>query len=207
MSIIETVTLFSIMVALAALPSASVALVVARSATLGIANGIAVTFGIIMGDLVFILLAIFGLAIVAETMGSLFMIIKYMGAAYLLWLGYTLITSKNTPTITIDKTLTKKNLVTSFLAGFLLTLGDIKAILFYASLFPVFIDLTSLKVSDILTIISVMIISLASVKITYAYSAAKLISFARNNKFEITARKTVGGVMLGAGGYLIVKNW
>jgi len=193
------------MVALAVLPSASVALVITRSATLGVANGIAVTAGIILGDLVFILLAIFSLTIVAETIGSLFMIVKYLGATYLLWLGYTLVTSKSTTTITIDKTVKKQNLVTSFLAGFILTLGDIKAIVFYASLFPVFINLSALQVSDILVIISVMAVSLGGVKIIYAFSAAKVVSYARSNKFDNAARKIAGSFMLGAGGYLIVK--
>ncbi|MBL1275170.1 MAG: LysE family translocator [Ectothiorhodospiraceae bacterium] len=205
MSIIETITLFGIMVALAVLPSASVALVITRSATLGVANGIAVTAGIILGDLVFILLAIFGLTVVAETMGSLFMVVKYLGATYLLWLGYTLITSKSMTKITIDKTIKKQNLVTSFLAGFILTLGDIKAIIFYASLLPIFINLSTLQVSDVLVIISVMVISLGSVKLIYAFSAAKIVSVARNSKFDNVARKTAGGFMLGVGGYLIVK--
>lgn len=202
MSIIEIITLFGIMVALAALPSASVALVVTRSATLGIANGVAVTAGIILGDLVFILLAIFGLTVAAETMGSLFMVVKYLGAIYLLWLGYTLITSKSTATITIDKTI-KKNLATSFFAGLTLTLGDIKAIIFYASLFPAFINLSTLHVSDVLVIISVMVVSLGGVKILYAYSAAKVVSFATSNRLDNVARKTTGSFMLGAGGYLI----
>ena len=205
MSIFETITLFGIMVALAALPSASVALVVTRSATLGVANGVAVTAGIILGDLIFILLAIFGLTVMAETMGSLFMVVKYIGAAYLIWLGYTLITSKSTTTITIDKTIKKQNLATSFLAGFILTLGDIKAIIFYASLLPAFIDLSTLQTSDVLIIISVMVTSLGSVKILYAFSAAKLVSFATSKKLDNVARKTAGSFMLGAGGYLIVK--
>jgi len=204
MTIIEIITLFGIMVALAALPSASVALVVTRSATLGIANGIAVTAGIILGDLVFILLAIFGLTLVAETMGNLFLIVKYLGATYLLWLGYTLITSKNTTTITIDKTL-KKNLATSFLAGFFLTLGDIKAIIFYASLLPVFINLSALNTTDVLVLISVMVISLGSVKILYVFSAVKVVSFMNGKKLDNVARKTAGSFLLGAGGYLIVK--
>lgn len=51
MSIIEIITLFGMMIALAALPSASVALVVTRSATFGVASGVAVTAGIILGDL------------------------------------------------------------------------------------------------------------------------------------------------------------
>jgi threonine/homoserine/homoserine lactone efflux protein len=205
MSTIEIVTLFVIMAALAALPSASVALVITRSATLGVANGVSATAGIILGDLVFILLAIFGLSIVAETMGSLFMVIKYLGATYLLWLGYTLITSKSTTTITVGKTVKNKNLVTSFIAGFILTLGDVKAIIFYASLLPLFLNLSTLQTSDVLILISVMVVSLGSVKILYAYSAVKVVAFAKDKKLGNAAKKTAGGFLLGAGGYLIVK--
>ena len=204
MSIIETISLFGIMVALAAMPSASVALVITRSVTLGVANGIAVSVGIVLGDLVFILLAILGLSVVAETMGSLFMVIKYLGATYLLWLGYTLLTSKSNTTITLNKTIEKRNLAASFFAGFILTLGDIKAIVFYVSLFPVFIDLTALNVADILIIISVMVVGVGSVKILYALSATKIASLARSHKLDNAARKTAGGFMIGFGSYLIV---
>ena len=205
MSIIETISLFGIMVALAAMPSASVALVITRSVTLGVANGIAVSVGIVLGDLVFILLAILGLSVVAETMGSFFMVIKYLGATYLLWLGYTLLTSKSNTTITLNKTIEKRNLAASFFAGFILTLGDIKAIVFYVSLFPVFIDLTALNVADILIIISVMVVGVGSVKILYAFSATKIASLTRSHKLDNAARKTAGGFMVGAGSYLIVK--
>ena len=205
MSIIETISLFGIMVALAAMPSASVALVITRSVTLGVANGIAVSVGIVLGDLVFILLAILGLSVVAETMGSLFMVIKYLGATYLLWLGYTLLTSKSNTTITLNKTIEKRNLAASFFAGFILTLGDIKVIVFYVSLFPVFIDLSALNVADILIIISVMVVGVGSIKILYAFSATKIASLARSHKLDNATRKTAGGFMVGAGSYLIVK--
>lgn len=206
MNIIEIITLFGIMIALAALPSASVALVVTRSATLGVADGIAVTAGIILGDLVFILLAIFSLSVVAETMSGLFVIVKYLGAAYLLWLGYNLITYKGTSTLTVDKTVKKQNLVTSFIAGFVLTLGDVKAIIFYASLLPVFVNLPTLQTSDVLIIISVMIISLSCVKILYVFSAAKIVTLTTGKNIDKLARKTAGCFMLGAGGYLIAKT-
>lgn len=205
MNIIETITLFGIIVSLAAIPSASVALVVTRSATLGVANGIAVSVGIVLGDLVFIILAIAGLSVVAETMGTLFMVIKYLGAAYLLWLGYSLLTSKSKTEITVERSIDKRSLVASFFAGFMLTLGDIKAIVFYVSLFPVFVDLSSLHVADILTIISVMVFGVGGVKVIYAFSAIKVASLAKRYKLDNAARKTAGGLMVGAGSYLIVK--
>lgn len=205
MTIIETITLFTIMLALAAIPSASVALVVTRSATLGVTNGIAVSAGIVLGDLVFILLALAGLSVMAQAMGSLFMIIKYLGAAYLLWLGYTLLTAKSTIEIPAQNSTGKRSLLASFLAGFMLTLGDIKAIVFYVSLFPVFIDLSSLQIADILIIVAVMVVSVGSVKLIYAFSALKVASLARRYKLDNAARKTAGGLMVGTGSYLIIK--
>ena len=205
MSIIETISLFGIMVALAAVPSASLALVVARSATLGVANGIAVSFGIVLGDLVFILLAIIGLSVVAETMGSMFMVIKYLGATYLLWLGYSLLTENRATTITANKNREEGSLIASFLAGFFLTLGDIKAIFFYVSLFPMFINLPALQVVDILVIILITVAGVGGIKILYALSATKIASLAKGIKFENAAIKTAGGVMVGAGSYLIIK--
>ena len=50
-----------------------------------------------------------------------------------------------------------------------------------------------------------MVVSLGSVKILYAYSAAKVVAFAKDKKLGNAANKTAGGLLLGAGGYLIVK--
>ena len=205
MSIIEAVTLFGIMLALAATPSASVALVVARSATSGVANGIAVSAGIVLGDLVFIALAIFGLSVVAETVGGLFMVVKIMGGLYLLWLGFSLLTVKDSSDITVNKSGSKNSLLASFFAGFLLTLGDIKAIIFYASLLPLFIDLSVIKQPEIIAIVLITIFSVGGVKVIYALLANKVAACATNAKMGFAARKTAGSLMLGAGGYLIIK--
>ena len=205
MSIIESITLFGIMVVLAAMPSASVALVVTRSATLGIANGLAVSVGIILGDLVFITLAIFGLSVVAEVLGSLFMAIKFLGGLYLLWLGFSLLKAANQTKITVTKTSSKSSLFASLMAGFFLTLGDIKAIIFYASLLPIYIDLSAVKILEAFSIVFITIVSVCGVKVLYAVFANKVASFAQNMKMENAARKGAGVLMVGSGSYLIVK--
>jgi threonine/homoserine/homoserine lactone efflux protein len=206
MSTIDSISLFIIMIVLAMIPSASVALVVTRSALLGVVNGVAVALGIVLGDLIFILLAVLGLSVIAETMGGLFLVIKYLGGAYLLWYGFSLLASNNTTTIAVDKSNDKGSLVTSFLAGFFLTLGDIKAILFYASLLPAFIDLSVLALPDIVIVILVTIFTVGGVKIAYAFSARKIVQITQGLKLENITKKTTGSLMIGAGSYLIVKN-
>jgi len=205
MNYLDIVSLFLIMITLAVIPSASVALVVTRSATLGISNGVAVALGIVLGDLVFILLAILGLSAIAETMSTMFVIIKYIGAAYLLWLGYSLLTSENKSTYSVDESKLKGNIVVSFLSGFFLTLGDVKAIFFYVSLFPAFIDLATIEQIDFLIIIFVTIASVGGVKVTYAVIAKKVMDMTRGMKLQKGAKKLAGGFMIGAGSYLIVK--
>lgn len=206
MSVIETVSLFAIMATLALVPSASVALVITRSATLGIANGVAVAAGIVLGDLIFIMLAMLGLSVLAETLGGLFMVIKYAGAGYLLWLGFSLLTKKSAAAAAAGHAGGKGNIITSFLAGFFLTLGDMKAIFFYVSLFPTFMDLSALKIEDVLSVVAITVVAVGGVKILYALSANKAVSVSRGIKFDNLIRKSAGGLMIGAGGYLLVKT-
>lgn len=206
MGITEAVSLFIIMLTLALIPSASVALIVTRSVTHGIANGISVSLGIVTGDLIFILLAILGLSMIAETMGWLFLTIKYIGASYLIWLGYTLLTSSSHTTITVENRQQKTSLLASFFAGLFLTLGDIKAIFFYVSLFPTFVDLETLQLTDVTIIMLVTIMTVGSVKIFYALSANKIASLSKGLALENKAKKTAGSFMIGAGSYLIIKH-
>lgn len=206
------------MLTLALIPSASVALVVTRSVTHGVANGISVSLGIVLGDLVFICLAILGLSVVAETMDWLFVTLKYIGASYLLWLGYSLLTSdpatksttEPTPEIAVERSNKKGSLAASFLAGLFLTLGDIKAIFFYASLFPTFVNLEALRVAEVMTIILVTIVTVGGVKTFYAITANNVASILKRDEFkkinlEKKTKTVAGGLMLGAGAYLIVK--
>tara|TARA_R110000782_G_scaffold10851_1_gene33549 strand:- start:2537 stop:3157 length:621 start_codon:yes stop_codon:yes gene_type:complete len=205
MSVLDSISFFLIMVSLAVIPSASVALVVTRSATLGVANGVAVAMGIVLGDLVFIFLAILGLTVIAETMGVMFVLVKYIGAAYLFWIGYSLLTSQKNTTQLVNESKLGGNIKVSFLSGFFLTLGDVKAIFFYASFFPTFIDLAAIEYMDFLIIILVTIVTVGGVKISYAVIAKKLVNMTQELKLERGAKKIAGSFMIGAGSYLVVK--
>lgn len=194
------------MVALAAMPSASVALVITRSATLGVTNDLAVAAGIVLGDLVFVVLAFLGLSVMAETLGSLFVMVRILGGLYLLWFGFSLLKSDGRPTTALENPPGKRNLLAGFLAGLVLTLGDIKAIVFYASLFPAFVDPASLGTSEITFIVAITIVGVGGVKSIYALFAKKVATTAQGLGMESAARKAAGGLMLGTGGYLIVKG-
>lgn len=206
MTIASAIALLLAMSLLAALPSASVALVVTRAATLGIANGAAVALGIVLGDLVFVALAIMGMSFLAETLGSLFVVVKCAGGAYLVWLGVNLLRAERRVDSVAGAT-PRLSLLASFAAGLVLTLGDVKAILFYASFFPAFVDMAALTPGDIATIAGLTILSVGGIKLAYAVAARRIVGClrARTGRGRRLVRTAAGGCMIGAGTCLIAK--
>ena len=204
MSIFDITALFIIMVTLAAIPSTSLALVVTRSATMNLANGVAVSMGIVLGDMLFVMLAILGLTSLSEIMGGFFLAVKFTAGIYLIWFGISLIRSR-TKNIVCKYSGPGGGIIASFLAGLFVTLGDVKAIVFYASLFPAFIDISTLTLSDIVIILFVTVVTVGGVKLAYAFTATKVMASGKvpsaGNKFRLVS----GALMVGAGSYLIAR--
>lgn len=205
MSLADIAVLFLALTILALIPSASVALVVARSSTAGFFNGAAVAAGIVVGDLLFVFAAVLGMAALAEMMGSLFLILRYMAGAYLIWFGLSLLQSKSSSPIKAPSR-SASTLSASFLSGLVLTLGDVKAILFYASLFPGFVDLATIKAADIFIILALTIVSVGGVKLGYAFTARGIVSRASGFRGERAVKVITGGFMVGVGAYLISRG-
>jgi len=205
MNLIPFLTFFAIMLALAAIPSASVGLVVSRSATLGFRNGAAVAGGIVLGDLALAALAIYGMSSLAESLGSLFFLVRCLAGSYLIWIGIGLWRTREDPTANalVDKR--PLTLASSLLSGLFLTFGDLKAILFYASLFPTLFNLRLLTSIDIGIIATITIITVGGVKLIYAYAARTFVARWKSRRVQRITRKAAGGLMIGAGSYVILK--
>ncbi|MEM8539669.1 MAG: LysE family translocator [Pseudomonadota bacterium] len=210
MTFSHSITLFLIMAALAAIPSSSVLLVVTRAATIDIKNGLATAMGVVSGDLMFMTMAILGMTALAEQMGTLFVLIKYLAGVYLIWFGIGLIRSFGKTTTVSQPSpppkTTKSSLATSFSAGLILTLGDIKAIFFYASLLPSFLDLAALTSTDIFIVTAITIVAVGGVKSAYAIGVGKASGFVQGFAFERELKLTSGGLMVGAGAYMLLRD-
>ncbi len=202
MTLGSIIALFGAMAVLAFVPSVSVLAVSARSAASGFIHGVFTTMGIVVGDIVFIVVAIFGLSVLAEAMGSLFVVIKYLGGAYLVWLGIRLWRSGSQTAG--NEGVVESSLLSSFLTGLSITLGDQKAILFYLGFLPAFLDLSEMTYVDTLIVIATAIVAVGGVKLGYAYVANRIGSLfgpKTNRVIGISA----GGVMVAVGVYVMVK--
>ncbi|GGN58921.1 threonine transporter RhtB [Novosphingobium indicum] len=205
MSVTATLSLFLMMAALAAMPSASVALVVVQSKARGFRSGVAAALGIAAGDLIFVALAIGGLTVLSELIGTLFALLRYVGAAYLIWLGASLLRQGSSIQVWAGAP-RKGGMAVSFLTGVALTLSDVKAIIFYAALFPNLVNMRALTVTDLTLIAVITLLSVGGVKIVYAGAAQAIAERMSGTRLSKPARIAGGGMMIGAGSWLMVKG-
>ena len=197
------VALFGAMIVLALVPGVSVLTVTARTTAYGFIHGVLTTAGIVVGDLIFILFAIFGLAVLAETLGSLFVLVNYLGGAYLIWLGTRLWRERSR--IVEAEGIIASSLLSSFLSGLFITLGDQKAILFYLGFFPAFIDLSKISYFDTSIIIVISIVSVGGVKLGYVFMADRAALFINNSGAFKIINIAAAIIMFSVGAFLVVS--
>jgi leucine efflux protein len=101
----------------------------------GLAGGLAATLGVIAGDQVLIWLAVAGMAALLSTSPVLFASVQWLGAVYLAWLGWKMITARpgDAPVLQIRAG-------QYFRQALMITLLNPKAIVFYMAFFPLFVD-------------------------------------------------------------------
>jgi len=203
MSPFDALLLSATLVTLSALPSTSVALVLARSAAAGVRAGSAVALGIVLGDLVFVWLALAGMGALAESLNGAFDWVRLGCGGYLLYLGFRCWRTAP-PTTENPKNARPGRLWQDTLTGLLVTLADVKAIVFYASLFPAFVDLSRLTLQEVGSVMVITVVAVGGTKLAFAYSAHRIARAVLTRRFERPLR-AVGGVVLWViGGYLIL---
>ncbi|MBK1649645.1 LysE family translocator [Rhabdochromatium marinum] len=204
MNLTSSLALFGTMVILALIPGPGILAVVARTLAAGFRHGISTVVGIVVGDFVFITFALLGLTALSELMGNLFVIIKYAGAAYLIWLGGSLVFSKHSGTQT--RPVHESNYLASFSAGLFITLGNPKAILFYLSFFPAFLDLSAVSELDALVIYAIATTAVGGVMLGYAYAAHRAKSTLGRLRGGPFLRYGSGALLMGSGVFVAARS-
>jgi leucine efflux protein len=129
------------------LPGPNSMFVLAVASARGVKVGYQAATGVFVGDTVLLLLTALGAATLLHTYPALFMVVKYAGAAYLTWLGLSLI--RNTlreglkpvaPGAARLPTQPAAPATSPFQRALLISLLNPKAILFLLSFFVQFID-------------------------------------------------------------------
>lgn len=200
---IAMAALFGTMLVLALTPGVSVMTVSARSAAYGFPHGVSASLGIVIGDIIFIVIVLYGLSFLADSLGGQFALIRYLGGMYLIALGIALWRSR--PPVAGRDAGTGSSLLSSFLAGLLVTLGDQKAILFYLGLFPAFVNLKAVTMTDAAIIIAITFVAVGGAKLAYAYAADRAGLLIGRPRIYKVVNCFAGVVLIGIGMLLLLR--
>ena len=192
------------MIALAITPGPGILAVVARSSVGGFRHAVSTTAGIVLGDFVFITFALLGLATLSEVLGHLFVIVKYIGAVYLIGLGLAIVLSK--PDTGIVRAAHSPSHLASFSAGLIITLSNPKAILFYVSFLPTFLNLSRLSIVDAVVLYIVAAIAVGSVMLGYGYITCRAKTSYRALSQKPYLRYGAGAVLVVSGIYVAIRG-
>ena len=180
-------------------PGPFVAAIAARSAAFGFRNGFMMALGASLAECVYVMLAVFGLAALAVTHGWALEILRFVGAAWLIWLGWTLLTSRASIVKTEGGPPVNDSPWRAFWVGALINLGNPKAALFYMAIFPGFFDMSALGIWDAVAILLVTLPLGLLFDCAYAFAGAKARLLLRNDRAIKRVNRATGGVMVGAG--------
>ncbi|MBS9782382.1 MAG: LysE family translocator [Arcobacter sp.] len=188
-------------------PGPSVLLCITKSVTQGFNLAVFSALGSLFAIVGIMTLSFTGLGLLIASSDMIFTIIKYIGAVYLIYLGYKTFTSKQEDYHFEKNTkISKKNKLASFLNGFIVGASNPKAIIFFTALFPQFINANSPLLIQYIIFVSTFAFLELFWLLFYAYLGHKSSSwFLQKGRAKFFNRIT-GGVFMGAGVLLSTTN-
>lgn len=201
---IFTLLAFTVAYAIAVLvPGPGVAAVVARALGGGFKGAFPMVLGILAGDLVYFVFAVFGLAAIATWFGPVFTIIRWAGAAYLLYIAYKFWTARPGAEQMKPK---NEDSWRTFLAGFSLTMGNPKTIVFYLAILPTVIPLDQMTALAFAELTVIVVVVLLLIGCGYAWLASAARDMFRSPKALGRLNKTAGVMMATAAGLVVWQH-
>ncbi|MEM6322565.1 MAG: LysE family translocator [Pseudomonadota bacterium] len=140
--------LAAIVVFFATPPDTSQLLIIANSARHGLRKSVWTIFGDLSANVIQMSAAAFGLAALIAASASAFLWIKWLGVAYLAWLGLQLL--RASPVEDQSKATGYVGRGRLFRQGFVTSMANPFAVIFFGALFPQFIDPNAPVVSQLL---------------------------------------------------------
>lgn len=194
----EILTLSFIAIFMAISPGADFVMVTKNSIFHGRKSGLYSALGISVAIWVHVAYSIAGLAVIISNSIILFSIIKYLGAAYLIYIGYKTFTSKSIPSMQEEKSDTNLQALQAFKIGFITNVLNPKTTIFFLSIFT---QIVTINTPIFIQLVYGFIISMAHlvwfIMVSYMFSHPLLLNKFYNYKKAI--ERVVGTVLIGFG--------
>jgi len=179
-------------------PGPSVLLATANSMKYGARKATWTILGDLSANLIQIMLASAGLASIVLSSGELFQMIKWFGVAYLIYIGVKKMITK--PQINkIKGDAESKNCFNLYSEGFLMSSANPKAIVFFAALFPLFIN-TDFPFLPQVVVLAITFLALDGLSLLlYTHFATNLRNFLENKEKMHLQNRIVGALLILSG--------
>ena len=180
------------------MPGPIVTLVIAQTLRYGTATGLSTVAGSAVGNALLVTAGALGLSTIFILLADLFEIIRWLGAVFLIWLGIREWRSKG-----VDLNATeaggRRTKATVFWQAIVVAITNPKTILFYAALFPQFIDIDT-PVGPQLFLMCVSFVVIAGIfDSCYALMAGRLRGYLTGARRAQIRSRITAGLLVGAG--------
>tara|TARA_R110002012_G_scaffold123493_3_gene273963 strand:- start:881 stop:1510 length:630 start_codon:yes stop_codon:yes gene_type:complete len=201
-------TYVGVIFALIIFPGPSALLCTHHGLTFGRKRTIATVLGGASASLVLMVVSVLGLGAVLVASESAFYILKLLGGVYLVYLGIMAWRDTSSPPSTNSSTHSADVAPTRqlFRRGFTVGISNPKDILFFAALFPNFIDVTQPQLMQFLVLALTWFVIDFILMSTYASLGSSISRWFHNPRRYQRFNRATGGLFMAAGGTLIASN-
>lgn len=161
-----------ILAAAAAIPGPDVAAIIGSGLSSGLNSASRLVLGLILGHAVWMTAAVTGLAALAQALGAAFIVIKLGAVAYLLYLAWKLWASPVGAGLQAGAASSGPNRA-GVLTGFLVSLSNPKALVFFSAVVPSVLPIQHLSLGDFALLILASSLTFILVFGAWAVLAAK----------------------------------
>lgn len=182
------------------IPGPTIIYVVGQSLAHGRKASLPLSVGVISGDAICIVLSLIGLSALLSVFSTAFMVVKYLGAAYLVYLGFKMVFSNSR----LDSRQMKTGNYSSkvlFRDVFWVNALNPKGIIFYSAFMPQFVT-TQTNVVFQFAVLAITFLCLALINVVfYSLLASKAGVLFKSVKFNRAFNVSGGVCLIGAGLY------
>ena len=183
-------------------PGPTVTLIIANTLSFGTRAGILNVVGTQLGLILMIGLLAIGFQVVVQQLEWFLIVIRFLGAIYLIWLGYKIFTSPSLMQKISDKKYFNNKFV---LQGFLVIWSNPKAFLFLGAFIPQFLDINQLTEFQIIYLGLLFMLIGAIFDSAYAVVFGKFKNVISSSHLKFLNK--IGGSLLALLGLWLAITW
>ena len=183
-------------------PGPTVTLIIANTLSFGTRAGIFNVVGTQLGLILMIGLLAIGFQVVAQQLEWFLIVIRFLGAIYLIWLGYKIFTSPSLMKKVSDKKYFNNKFV---LQGFLVIWSNPKALLFLGAFIPQFLNINQLTEFQIIYLGLLFMLIGAIFDSAYAVVFGKFKNLMSSSHLKFLNK--IGGSLLALLGLWLAITW